>query len=437
MSSDCEICTEKYNRSNRLPVTCGFCEYNACRSCCELWITDNTIPHCMNTTCRKEWNRKFLVANFTKKFITVTYKNHREKILLDEQRALLPATQPIVERQIESERITTQIEDLNKKIRELNVKAWQLSTERRKLNETSTTNTRRVFVRACPDSECRGFLSTQWKCGICEKFTCNKCHDVIGICKDTEHTCDPANIATAELLNSDTKSCPTCGTGIHKIEGCDQMFCTICHTAFSWITGRLETHIHNPHYYELMRRMGGNIQRNPDEIICGREINHIFTGQLVNEMNLHRIPKSQIKYITNICQSIAHNRYDLLPRYRVDHVLNYQDLRVAYLRKYIDETEFKMRLQRMDKKTNVKREIYDIMNVVQNAVTDIIYRLYDKMLNMETTYELSGDETKAEFDIIMDEMPRIKEYANECLQDLSNTYGTVRKRFDDELRWSY
>ena len=117
MSTDCEICAEKYNRSNRLLIECGFCEYNACRSCCEVWILDNTIPQCLNTTCRKEWNRKFLVENFTKKFITTTYKNHREKILLDEQRALLPATQPIVERQIESERITTQINDLNQRIR--------------------------------------------------------------------------------------------------------------------------------------------------------------------------------------------------------------------------------------------------------------------------------------------------------------------------------
>jgi hypothetical protein len=370
--------------------------------------------------------------------MTTTYKNHREKLLLDEQRALLPATQPIVERQIEAERITTQMNDLNKRIRELNIEAWRLSRHRQNLNETTTTTiTRRAFVRACPDAECRGFLSTQWKCGICEKFTCNKCHNVIGTNKEIEHTCDPANIATAELLNNDTKSCPTCGTGIHKIEGCDQMFCTMCHTAFSWRTGRIETHIHNPHYYELMRRMGGNIQRNPNEVICGREINHIFSRELFNEMKIRRIPRNQSTYITDICQQISHNRYDLLPRYQVDHVLNHQDLRVAYLRKYIDETEFKVRLQRMDKKTSVKREMYDILNVVQNAVTDILYRYHDKIVNMDTTYELSSDEKKAEFNSLVEEIPRIKDYANECLSDVSTAYGTVRKRFDDELRFSY
>jgi hypothetical protein len=132
---------------------------------------------------------------------------------------------------------------------------------------------------------------------------------------------------------------------------------------------------------------------------------------------------------------MVHNQYDLLPRYRVDHVLNHQDLRVAYLRKYIDETEFKIRLQRMDKKTNVKREIYDIMNVVNNAVTDILYRYHDKILNIETTYEQLSDEKMEELDIVMNEIPRIKEYANECLKDVAMTYGTVRKGFDNELNW--
>jgi hypothetical protein len=429
MSTDCEICAEKYNRSNRLPVRCGFCDYNACRSCCEVWIVSETLPCCMNTTCRKEWNRKFIAANFTKKFMTTTYKNHREKILMDEQRALLPATQPIVERQLEYERVIEQIAELNRTIYRLRVDAARIA------NNKGTTDTRRAFVRACPDAECRGFLSTQWKCGICEKRTCNKCHEIIGLRNETEHTCDPANIATAELLNNDTKCCPTCGTGIYKIEGCDQMFCTACHTAFSWRTGRIETHIHNPHYYELMRRMGGDMQRNPDEVICGREINNIFTRQIVKEMYIKRMPSRQSKYITDVCRIIVHNQYDLLPRYRVDHVLNHQGLRVAYLRKYIDETEFKISLQRMDKKTNVKREIYDIMNVVHNAVTDILYRYHDKILNIETKYDELSDEKKTELELLADEIPRIKEYANECLNDVATTYGTVRKGFDNELNW--
>jgi hypothetical protein len=67
---------------------------------------------------------------------------------------------------------------------------------------------------------------------------------------------------------------------IYKIEGCAQMFCTECHTAFNWNTLRIENGIiHNPHYFEWMRRQnenGGQVERNPNEILCGRELDHHF-----------------------------------------------------------------------------------------------------------------------------------------------------------------
>lgn len=428
MNTECGICAEKYNRSNRLQIQCGFCDYIACRSCCEIWIVSETIPRCMNTPCLKEWNRKFIANKFTKKFMSTTYKNHREKMLFDEQRSLLPATQPIVERQLEDERIINEINNLHTEIRRLRSLVGN--------TRTSVATARCAFVRACPDAECRGFLSTQWKCGICEKRTCNKCHEIIVANNETAHTCDPGNVATAELLNKDTKSCPTCGVGIHKIEGCDQMFCTMCHTAFSWRTGRIETHIHNPHYYELMRRMGGNMMlRNQDDIICGREINILFTRQLLNAMYAKQMPIIQTNYISDICRIIVHNQHELSPRYRVDHVLNHQDLRIAYLRKYIDEIEFKTRLQRTDKKTNVKLETFDIINVVHNTVTDILYRYHDMILNMETKYYQISDEKNTELNTLMGEIPRIIEYANECLNDVASTYGTVKNRFREDLTW--
>ena len=43
---------------------------------------------------------------------------------------------------------------------------------------------------------------------------------IIGNNKEAEHNCNENDLATAEFINNDTKSCPTCGTGIHKIEGC-------------------------------------------------------------------------------------------------------------------------------------------------------------------------------------------------------------------------
>jgi hypothetical protein len=57
------------------------------------------------------------------------------------------------------------------------------------------------------------------------------------------------------------------------------MFCTACNDcAFDWVTGRIETVIHNPHYYEFQRqRNGGQAPRVAGDILCGREVDHATT----------------------------------------------------------------------------------------------------------------------------------------------------------------
>ena len=77
-------------------------------------------------------------------------------------------------------------------------------------------------------------------------------------------------------MKKDTKPCPKCGQLIHKINGCDQMWCPGCKTPFSWRTGEIERgHVHNPEYYRWMRETGQNIGRDPlDERFdpCGNQV---------------------------------------------------------------------------------------------------------------------------------------------------------------------
>ena len=276
--NDCSICCEKMNLSTRKEVCCVFCEFIVCRTCFQKYTLETSLdPHCMS--CKKNFTYDFMVSNCTNVFITKNMKTHRECILLDREKALLPETQPYVV--LEHHR-----RDLKKDVDILNEKIWELKRQERELNIqinvlhgnmnrltidnigelTVTPEERKKFVRKCPMTDCRGFLSTQWKCGSCENKICKLCNEH----KLENHVCNPEHVATMTFLNKDTKPCPNCGTMIHKISGCSQIFCTDCHTAWDWNTSRIVTGaIHNPHYFEFIQRNGGTVGRTHGDIPCG------------------------------------------------------------------------------------------------------------------------------------------------------------------------
>ena len=47
--------------------------------------------------CRNGWNLEFLSAHLTKVFLNTRLRQHREQVLFDRERALLPATQPLLQ----------------------------------------------------------------------------------------------------------------------------------------------------------------------------------------------------------------------------------------------------------------------------------------------------------------------------------------------------
>lgn len=425
VSSTCNICVEKFNKSTNIPVQCMYCQFEACRTCCEKYILDLPLPKCMNVSCNKEWTRKFISETFTKVFINKTLKTHREQVLFEKEKSLLPATQLVIEEQIRKEKILEEVRELEKQIDDIK----RLQNKKRQEYNSAPKNERKTFIRACPDSECRGFLSSQWKCGLCDKWTCPDCHVIKGSVRDggegNEHTCNPDELATARLLDLDTKACPNCAEGIFKIEGCDQMWCTQCQTAFSWKTGRIETRIHNPHYFEWVRRTGGEAPRNPNDIICGRELNHIFMNDITRMLKIININTNISKYVANIIRCTIHLDGIHMNRYRVDDILNNEELRISYMKGTINEEHFKCKLQQTNKKFEKYREIFEVLQLFKNTVTDILYRYKDAVKQL---YDKTIVVRKEEYENIriLDEVPVIVEYVNECLLNISKTYSSTQ-----------
>ena len=453
---ECPICVEEYNDTHK-EIACG-CGYSACIECTKRWLMQSSMdPHCMK--CKRGWDRSFQYTHFGKKFINGAYKVHRKTLLLEREKAMLPATMPMVKhaeqtrvldalkrslrkvkknpkvkryfdlrdkqfpaevKALNKEHISfsktilqtqrrlgnkirlylfyliqcehksdstiaaitahpTLIEDSFKSIRHLirmkhlfpreeveifrklrklmvapadahnpiknKLEEWlnaaylalaeskeketmyheqfrtkkaimdkrhSTATEKLKLvyddlvkplqdkiqwgfpcrygfgqyiawwpieafvpytrttERQTTTTQRRKFIKKCPGEDCRGYLSTGYKCGLCDQFTCTQCFEVIGLKKTDPHVCNEDSVESVKLMKAETHPCPKCATPIFKISGCDQMWCTQCHVAFSWKSGHeIGGHVHNPHYFAYLREHGGDVARAPLEVVCG------------------------------------------------------------------------------------------------------------------------------------------------------------------------
>lgn len=417
MPHRCEVCDEVFNKSNHSPVKCPFCEFSSCTDCNERYLLETTQDaHCMS--CRKGWTREVLVNNFTQKFVTKKYKERRENLLFEREKSMMPATQIYVEYEKECRKINKEIikkrEELHMLSRKIGITQgqdlaviavanelpnefeallirekqvevhrkeaaiiqveiqsleWMLNAYVRRITGNANIDIeRRAFVRACPYANCKGFLSTAWKCGLCENWTCPTCHEVKGLEKDVPHTCDPNNVATAELLARDSRNCPKCAAMIFKINGCDQMWCTQCHTAFSWRTGRIETHtVHNPHYYEFMRSRG-TLARQPGDVLCGGlpDWHHNFNRYI------NGVDTVTASLITNAYRSHGHAQYAILPRYaEADRRTENRDLRIQFMIGDINEDTFKKKIQQREKANERKRDIRQVVDMYMTVLVDL------------------------------------------------------------------
>lgn len=398
--TSCAICIESFDKKDRKQVTCNFCAFVVCRQCCQKYLLESmNEAHCMN--CNREWDLGILLQHFTRKFVDTDYKEHEKRILWEREQALLPATQPLVERRKQSIAFKTEMKKILQEISKLNDQYNALQQSLYAL-ESNTNNTSYVtFVRKCPNEICKGFVNNNWKCNLCDMYSCSHCHEMKGPFQNSEHSCKTENVETAKLLQKDTRPCPKCRVPIFKIDGCDQMWCTQCHTAFSWRTGKLENKIHNPHYFHWLQTNSQQIDRNPLDVQCGREIDDTFINAI----------RTRNAECLQICRAIIHMRMVDVPRFQRDRINGNQDLRMQYLMNEITLEKFKTDVQKRQKAAKKCHEITNVLGMFIAATTDILYR-----------YACSHDK----FNPYKDELRNLINYSNDCFQKISSTYKCTK-----------
>jgi hypothetical protein len=378
--STCSICCEKFGGKK---VACPFCDFEACRTCVQTYCLSTAAkdPHCMK--CKNAWNREFMDGACSKSFC----KNHRENVLFEREKSLLPATQPHIQRLREIDESNRQLEQALGELRAA-PRHEKARLERKILLERVILLTNRIrdledghehgiaptvpaVGRRCPCDGCRGFLSSEtWKCGVCEKKICSECNEEED---GTAHVCNPESVETAKLLKTDTKSCPKCGVLIFRESGCAQMWCPDCHAVFNWNTLEIDTGIiHNPHYYEFqVANAGANVAgRNLGDIPCGG-----FPTATELCRAIERFDNDRCLELCRIHMLIVHIQHEelTLAAYRdADQDVNNLDLRIKYLMNDIDEKEFKVTIQKREKAKNKNRDVANILRMFVDTASDIM-----------------------------------------------------------------
>ena len=583
----CSICAEKYTSIIRKKCVCKYCNNDACSKCIERYLLDrHEDAHCLK--CRVNYNDVALHEICTKTYLNQVYFKHRQEVLINRERANLPGLQQeainarlireneakiseirkeMMELRLQRDTVMNQyntvismyysklaakqkdeadkfkkqgdeiIEECNRfrelindKERDINKIRWPQHYGGVGIDAVAVKpeEEKKKFIRRCTRDGCQGFLSTAWKCGICEYYSCSKCFKNKTKKQDDPHECTKEDLETAELIKKDCKPCPNCGEFIMKTSGCfganipilmwngstkmsqniivgdelvgddgkkrtvldtttgvdtlyevkqnsgmiyvvnskhtlvlkhirndfnrdtlmimddymkmsymakqafrgvkfnikmildewvvdktphnttlieirelgvgeyygwkvdgnnqfllsdttvvrncSQMWCISCQTPWDWATGKIVTNgiIHNPHYYEWMKRNGGSAPRNPADIPC---------GGYPNVWELRKMPKGMIPSISHkfyefhrICQELQ----DISERGYRTHIDNATTtgINVKFLLGDFDEKRWGQNLAKTEKKRKRDNEVQEIFVAFRMVAVELINRVH-------------------------------------------------------------
>jgi hypothetical protein len=233
------------------------------------------------------------------------------------------------------------------------------------------------------------------------------------------------------------------------IRNCSQMFCISCQTPWDWNTGKVVTNgiIHNPHYYEWMKRNGGEAPRNPADVPC---------GGYPNAWELRRMPRGLPSKSANpffefhrICQELQ----DISERTYRSHIDrdSINNINIKFLLGDFDEKHWGQLLAKNERKRKRDSEVQEIFAAFRMVAVELInriqnYRSDDGKIRSFTELPIPAAEKFLE-DINL-EIKALINMINDALRNASisysysvpyinldgNYYSVKTKNFSDEVK---
>ena len=442
----CPVCCSNYNQSTRKKVVCPYntenkdekgepkpCRYECCKECIRAYITHSNVEACC-MQCNTLYGRDFMIENLSRNWTDGVYKKKLEVILGEREISRCVDVMVLAENYM-------QIPHLEGRLRQVNQSLMRLLTQRRELEKTlkcyktyvlpEDQKAKKKYIQKCFKSGCMGFLDQKWSCGLCNTVTCRHCREIMEPDEFKDHVCKEEDKKNIAMITKDTKSCPGCGEMIHKIDGCDQMWCVECKTAWSWKSGEVEKgRIHNPHYYAYLRT-----QNNPANHERKRgEFPHAqFWATFVCKSRIpnHSIPSSHCP-LYSVLMSL--HRYALhLQHYtirsmqrKIEHLEEVSKVnRIMFLaKKYTKENLVKQTMQDHTVKT-MEMEVLNTFSFFNRVLREKITEIYDN--NPDGTCVMTNAQVVATKKVL-EEIERVRMTVNIELARISYRYKkTVKK----------
>ena len=301
----------------------------------------------------------------------------------------------------------------------------------------------KVFITNinCPEIDCKGLLNNKHFCKVCGAIVCAKCMNIRkfynsdedeepnddGIIKfytkpmnpnphnremPEKHVCNEDDVKSVKLRKSDTKPCPKCSIPIHKIAGCNMMWCVACKTPFNWANGEIiiKGHIHNPHYAAYMQNQNQNnnilVNTNQDgcpqtitQYVCYAitkridvDISYLSYYLTSNNTFMHSVnndiipidyndPTHCVKIFQLLPQSYGHNIGFLNDSFRIPNqvLLNkkIEQERVKFILNQISEKKFASWLYSRHKLNDKIMDIRMLMEILQEGIQNTLQIMYN------------------------------------------------------------
>jgi len=204
------------------------------------------------------------------------------------------------------------------------------------------------------------------------------------------------------------------------------MWCTGCHTAFDWNTGRkvVSGQLHNPHWLEYQRSQnpqGGQAQRAPGDVPCGglvslRDI-RIWKDKLPKNKEGIALGKMVQEQLYVLVEHITNNEVRGL-REQCQTIRDFEKQRVQYIVGEKTKEELAKHIYRSHRKVQKNTELLHIFELLSVVGIDMFNRITAN--GPMTALELQKLTEKQ-----VDEYDAWRIHCNGLFAVISNTYGQV------------